>query len=192
MTFRTTLACLALLSLLCGLPPAARADDAPPPAPVADEDAILGLLNQSADWYKAQLATDSLASDQREGTFRDTLKRNGERTLRSAIAFARAEVPLTAPVAATPAPPTAPTAPNQPAPETIDAKANRLQAAATQAAGQAAALTAQLKQTEARLARAGGGQRAALTALRDKQQSALALAQAQPGARIISPLLSST
>ena len=163
---------LILCTLLTFALPVLAQDDAPKTV-APDQDAIIGLLNVTADWYKAQLATDSLVSDQRESTFRDTLKRNGERTLRSAIAFARAEVPLqTADV--TPVVTDA-----KDVPETIDAKASRLQAAASQADSQASTLDTQLKQTNARIAHASGRQRTALLALRDKQQSGLQLARAQ-------------
>ncbi len=152
---------------------------ATPPAIVAPNDTdVIKLLEESADWYKVQQATASLASDPRELALKDSLARNGENSLRRAIDFARAEatiigaMPVTAPVPDT----------DKKAADTSAAPATRaanLAAAATTIDRRVADLQAGLKDTNIKLARTAGRTRAPLVAMRDKQKSEIELARAQ-------------
>ena len=143
---------------------AALADDAATP-PDIDQAAVLAHLDQSADWYKAQLGLDALAQDPREISLNNSLKHNGEMALRQAIAFAHAEAAL---LDSAPRPQ-----------QTADAKSS-LQQAADANVQRTAELNAALKDTASKLRTAASSRtRATLTALRDRQLSELKLVQAQ-------------
>lgn len=172
-----------LLALSLLIPTVAMADDAPQPiAPSIDQATVLTLLDQSADWYKAQQGAETLAIDQREISLKNSMKHNGEQALRQAIAFGHAEA------AYADALKEQADLPPLPVPPPVEGEKKNTGGLNLEALQQASAATdkhladvqASLRDTNAKLrtvttARA----RATLTATRDKQQSELNLTKTQ-------------